>query len=329
MRYLTLAGALVIAEVVTWRSRPTRRSRWCWRSPLRSGTRNAPPDGFAPSWLLAPQTTADDFPAHRSGEWPRTAVTHDDGKGAEERPRARPDCFRDVRHAGGVEDPVERSADGAGPGVDRDVPIERLVLDEHSWVDVGRGWLAGADELYDHLREHVAWQTSRLFRYDHEVEERRLGAGWRRGQPLPHPALAEAVRALQHRYRVTFDGFGMILYRDGRDGQAFHRDTDMRWRDDTIIAVLSLGARRPWLLRPRTARFDHSPGRGATHDLAPGPGDLLVMGGRAQADWEHSVAYQPGRAVAPRISIQWRHARRTGRPFQGSSYRAPRTYGRR
>jgi alkylated DNA repair dioxygenase AlkB len=137
------------------------------------------------------------------------------------------------------------------------------------------------------------------------------------------------TRALQQRHRVRFDGFGMILYRDGRDGQAFHRDTDMRWLDDTVIAILTLGARRPWLLRPRTNRHDHSPGRGATHDLAPASGDLIVMGGRTQADFEHSVPYLAARPVEPRISIQWRFAHQRGRPFQGASYRAPLNYGRR
>lgn len=211
--------------------------------------------------------------------------------------------------------------------VDRAAAVERIQLDETSWVDVGRGWLTGADALFVALQDGVAWQTSRLFRYDHWVEERRLGSGWRPGTPLPHPALAEAHRTLQHRYRATFDGFSMLHYRDGRDGQAFHRDTDMRWLDDTVIAVLSLGATRPWLLRPRTSRHDHGEARGAVHDLAPGPGDLLVMGGRCQADWEHSVAYQPDRHVAPRISIQWRWAARRGKPFVGASYRAGLSYG--
>ncbi|MEY2421075.1 MAG: hypothetical protein QOI95_1142 [Acidimicrobiaceae bacterium] len=199
--------------------------------------------------------------------------------------------------------------------------------------------MSGADELYAHLLDDVRWGTSQLFRYDHVVEERRLGAWWRRGDPLPHPALADATRTLQHHYGVQFNGFGMMQYRDGRDGQAFHRDTDMRWLDDTVIAILSLGARRPWLLRPRTSRYDHSPGKGATHDLAPGSGDLIVMGGRTQADWEHSVPYLRGQdlvgqhlygqPVTPRISVQWRFARRSGRPFMGAGYSAPLTYSRR
>ena len=212
--------------------------------------------------------------------------------------------------------------------VRRDVEVERLWLDETSWVDVARGWLAGADEMFAALRDGVPWQTSRLFRYDHWVEERRLGSLWKVGRPPPHPAVAPVQRALQARYKVTFDGCGLIHYRDGRDGQAFHRDTDLRWLDDTVIAVLTLGARRPWLLRPRTSRHDHAEGRGATHDLSPASGDLIVMGGRCQADWEHSVAYVPTRRVGPRISLQWRHTTRRGRPFIGASYRAPLTYSR-
>jgi hypothetical protein len=67
------------------------------------------------------------------------------------------------------------------------------------------------------------------------------------------------------------------------------------------------------------------------HDLAPGPGDVLVMGGACQAGWEHSVPYltrEPA-ATGTRISLQWRHATRTGRPFVGSSYSAPLNYGKR
>lgn len=219
------------------------------------------------------------------------------------------------------------SASAGGVAIAGDAVIERLHLDDTSWVDIGRGWLQGADVLFDALYRGVAWQTSQLFRYDHWVEERRLGSFWRRGQPLPHPALADVHKTLQRRYDVTFGGFGMMQYRDGRDGQAFHRDTDMRWLDDTIIAILTLGARRPWLLRPRTAKFDHSPGRGAKHDLAPASGDLIVMGGRCQADWEHSVPYLLRElGVGVRISLQWRYARRTGRPFMGASYGAPLTY---
>jgi len=221
--------------------------------------------------------------------------------------------------------------DGERSWVDRDAAGERVDLGGGAWVDVVRGWVPDADEVHEHLLATVPWQGSALFRYDHVVEENRVGSWWARGKgmPLPHPALAEATRALQHRYQVTFDGFAMLQYRTGADGQAFHRDTDMTYLEDTIIGILSFGATRPWLLRPRSAKHSDAPGRGATHDLAPASGDLLVMGGRCQAEWEHSVPYLgPRSTVGPRISIQWRFARPVGRPFQGASYRAPLHYGR-
>jgi alkylated DNA repair dioxygenase AlkB len=213
------------------------------------------------------------------------------------------------------------------PAVVRDAPCERVDLGRGSWVDIRKGWLAGADELFGELAEKVAWQGSRLWRYDHWVEEPRLGSAFRPAR-YPHPVLLEAHRALQAEYRVTFDGLALAYYRDGRDGQAFHRDRDMRFCEDTIIGILTLGARRPWLLRPRHRKDKWiAEGNGTTHDFAPASGDLLVMGGRCQVDWEHSVA-KCDKPDAARISVQWRWTSGRGRPEVGASYRAPRHFDR-
>src|SRR5207245_1490908 len=106
------------------------------------------------------------------------------------------------------------------------------------------------------------------------------------------------------------------------------RDTDLKWLDETVIAILTLGARRPWLLRPRAHRNAHGlENKGATIDLAPGPGDLHVMGDATQAGWEHSV--QPIRQpVGGRVSVQWRWTSRRGRQFRGGPYNKPLHYSR-
>jgi alkylated DNA repair dioxygenase AlkB len=221
--------------------------------------------------------------------------------------------------------PVETET---GIAVVADPVVERVQLDDASWVDVARGWLAGADALHDDLVEHVAWGEERLYRYDHWITSPRLGAFWTRGQPVPHPALLEAHRWLQQRYGVQFEGFALARYRHGDDGQAFHRDRSMRWLDETVVAVLSLGAQRPWYLRPRTSKHSDSNRKGATHDFAPASGDLLVMGGACQARWEHSVPQLPGSRVGDRISVQWRWTSRRGRPEVGANYGAPRHYDR-
>jgi alkylated DNA repair dioxygenase AlkB len=204
--------------------------------------------------------------------------------------------------------------------------VERVWLDDRSWVDVARGWLLEPDAVYEAVVAGMAWTQGRLWRYERWVDEPRLGASWRPDREPPHPAVLAAHRAVRSRYK-PFGGCGLAWYRDGRDGVAFHRDRDLRWLDDTAIALLTLGDRRPWLLRPRANRYAHDEVDGATHDLQPGSGDLIVMGGRCQADWEHSVPKVHHR-VGGRVSLQWRWTSRTGRPQQGASYRAPRTFSR-
>lgn len=207
-----------------------------------------------------------------------------------------------------------------------EVEVERVQLDDRSWVDVVRGWLCDSDELYDAAADGIAWSPGRVWRYDHWVDEPRLNGYWSVGHPAVHPVVVDSHRWLQHRYGVRFDGCAWAWYRDGNDSVAFHRDREMRWLDDTIIGILTLGARRPFLLRPRSSRYDHSELRGVTHDLAPSGGDLLVMGGGCQAAWEHSVPKVDPRGPG-RMSLQWRWTSRHGRMEQGGSYRSPRRYG--
>ena len=214
------------------------------------------------------------------------------------------------------------------PAVRADLDAERIWLDEGSWVDVRRGWLTGAAEVFEAARDGSSWQQGKLFRYERWIEEPRLTAGSSAGT-APHPALAEADRELRKLYKVPFHHFALAYYRNGRDSIAFHRDRDLRWLENTVIALLILGNRRPFLLRPRSARYDHdAPMRGATHDLAPGDGDLIVMGGATQVGWEHAVPKVAG-TVGGRISAQWRWTSRTGRPVEGASFRAPRHFSRR
>jgi alkylated DNA repair dioxygenase AlkB len=216
----------------------------------------------------------------------------------------------------------------AEPSLCPDPVVERVDLGGGAWVDVARGFVEAPGALYDTLVEGATWNQGRVFRYERWVDEPRLGAWCALDRPGGHPLLIDATRWLTHRYRVRFDGYALAWYRDGRDSVAFHRDRELRHLDETVIGVLTLGVRRPWLLRPRAHRDRHDLDRhGATHDLAPGPGDLLVMGGRCQADWEHAVPKVPGPAGG-RVSVQWRWTSGRGRPVVGASYRAPRRFSR-
>jgi alkylated DNA repair dioxygenase AlkB len=223
--------------------------------------------------------------------------------------------------------PDKATAGTVEPSIRADAAFERTWLDERSWVDVARGWVDGQGALLEVLERDLTWQQGRVYRYDHWVDEPHLGAGFRL-DAAPHPVLHDAHRALQHHYGKRFMAPTLVMYRDGRDSMAFHRDRDLRWLDDTLIALLVLGERRPFHIRPRANRYAHEmAAKGATHDVAPGRGDLLVMGGATQAGWEHSVPKVPAHRGV-RVSVQWRWTAKTGRPVEGASYSAPRHYSR-
>ncbi len=180
--------------------------------------------------------------------------------------------------------------------------VRRTRLDHGAWVDFRPGWMAGADVLFGRLREAVAWREERRRMYDRVVEVPRLLCFYGEGEALPDPALATARQALDRHYwpdlGEPFRTAGLCLYRDGRDSVAWHGDRIGRGaREDTVVAILSLGAPRALLLRPRGG------GQVLRHDI--GHGDLLVMGGSCQRTWEHAVP-KTTRASGPRISVQFR-----------------------
>jgi len=225
-------------------------------------------------------------------------------------------------------EPASGPLSEAVAALDPDATVERTWLDRRSWVDVTRGFVAHSDDLVQALTANLRWSEGRIFRYDHWVETPRLGSGYPLDRP-PHPVLHDVHRALQHRYGMHFAAPSVARYRNERDSVAFHRDRDMKWLDDTRIALLVVGERRPFHLRPRANRYAHDlTDHGAVVDLDPGHGDLLVMGGGCQAGWEHSVPKVTHR-VGPRLSVQWRWTSRTGRQERGGSFGDPVHYSRR
>jgi alkylated DNA repair dioxygenase AlkB len=187
--------------------------------------------------------------------------------------------------------------------IDDAVVPERTELDGTAWVEVRRGWLLGADTMCEELIRDIPWGQHRRRMYTRVVDEPRLT--WREGgegsQPS-HPGLKMVAASLEKMYHVPLVGPGLNYYRDGHDSVAFHGDRELRQLNDTIVAIVTLGATRPFLLRPL--------GGGRSRDFRPGSGDLLVMGGACQALFEHSVPKIA--SSGPRVSASWRWA---GQPY--------------
>ncbi|GAA3782741.1 alpha-ketoglutarate-dependent dioxygenase AlkB [Streptomyces chiangmaiensis] len=180
--------------------------------------------------------------------------------------------------------------------------LRRTVLGAGAWIDLLPGWLSGADALFETLASEVPWHAERRQMYEQMVDVPRLLSYYRAGEALPHPVLEEARLALSTHYaaelREPFVTAGLCHYRDGRDSVAWHGDRIGRGaREDTMVAILSVGAPRDLALRPR--------GGGETIRRPLGHGDLIVMGGSCQRTWEHAIP-KSTRATGPRISIQFR-----------------------
>ena len=177
--------------------------------------------------------------------------------------------------------------------------LERITLDPTSWVDHAPGWVTGSDQLFAEVLETRNWGQRSRRMYDNKVREPRLTAPWnaQSGEPL-EPAILEEMRAaLSRKYGVEFDSIGFNLYRDGNDSVAWHGDRIKKEIENPIVALVSLGEARRFLLRPK--------GGGKSRAFMLGHGDLFVTGGKTQRTWDHSV---PKVALAgPRISLAFRH----------------------
>jgi alkylated DNA repair dioxygenase AlkB len=186
------------------------------------------------------------------------------------------------------------------PALDHDV--EQIELSHGAWVEYRQRWLPDWS-LFDLLLAKTPWHAERRPMYDRVVDVPRLLAFYDSlDGALPHRMLAEARDVLDARYRLVLgeglQTLGLCCYRDGRDSVAWHGDTIGRAaRQDTVVAILSLGAPRRFALRPLGG------GPGLRFDLHHG--DLLVMGGSCQRTWQHAVP-KTSRPAGPRISAQFR-----------------------
>ncbi|HEU4320618.1 MAG TPA: alpha-ketoglutarate-dependent dioxygenase AlkB [Acidimicrobiia bacterium] len=172
--------------------------------------------------------------------------------------------------------------------------LSRLELDSEAWLDYCPMWLEGDRTLFDALLERADWSQPVVQMYDQQVRTPRLVA---RFESDLHPVLAPLVEALSGRYGIRLDQLSAGFYRDGHDSVAYHGDRIARERPRSIVATISLGEARRFLIRPK--------GGGEGHSYSLGHGDLVVMGGSCQRTWEHAV---PKVSLAgPRIALMFRH----------------------
>lgn len=168
-------------------------------------------------------------------------------------------------------------------------------LDEHSSVSVVRGFVQGHQRVLDDLRTLHGWEQRRRWMYNRLVDEPRLTNEYVDLAAAP-AFLNDIAQALSQHLGVKYDGIWMNWYRDNHDGTSWHADRPANAAPTAIVPVLSLGATRRFLIRRA--------GGGSSTAFTPAGGDLLIMRGRCQRDWQHCVPKQRSSASA-RMSLNF------------------------
>ena len=174
------------------------------------------------------------------------------------------------------------------------------------------GWLspAAADALLPALQAQLPWEVHRIRMFGNWVDSPRLScwigdpqARYRYSgalfEPRPWTPVLESLRE-----RLLAEGIGRFnsvlvnRYRSGGDYMGWHSDDEPELGTEPLIASLSLGAARRFLLRRRDEAARKA-------EFLLGHGDLLLMGGSTQRFYQHALP-KMARVQGERINLTFR-----------------------
>lgn len=186
----------------------------------------------------------------------------------------------------------------------------------NGWIELDRGllcWQAGflaqsqADNAYLTLKNGIIWEQKAITLFGRRCLQPRLQA-WHgdksyrysglKMEPRPWtPELLHLRTRCEQAAGTTFNSVLLNLYRDGQDSMGWHQDNEPELGSHPIIASLSLGGSRRFLLRNK--QTDEK------IEFLLGHGDLLIMAGSTQTHWQHSLP-KTAKPCQPRINLTFR-----------------------
>lgn len=169
-----------------------------------------------------------------------------------------------------------------------------------------------AKQFFDIIRTSTPWRQDKIRVYGREHLLPRLQQWygdqggiyrWSGIEMAPEPwtpTLLEIKHEVEIKAQTSFNSLLINLYRDGHDTVSWHADDEPGLGSDPVIASVSLGATRDFLLRHKS-RNDLPK---LTIQLTDG--SLLLMAGRTQRCWDHCI---PRRAATTgeRINLTFRN----------------------
>ncbi|MDO5610689.1 MAG: alpha-ketoglutarate-dependent dioxygenase AlkB [Pseudomonadota bacterium] len=185
-------------------------------------------------------------------------------------------------------------------------------------IDYRPGWMAAdqAAALFECLLRGVAWQVHRIQMFGRWLDAPRLScwmgdadAHYRYSGSdfIPQPWQADVARLRDCLNRALAADFNSVLlnqYRDGCDSMGWHRDDEPELGPAPLIASLSLGATRRFVLKEGDGR--RPLGRdNPRHVFNLAAGDLLLMHGDSQCRYRHALP-KTAKPVGARINLTFR-----------------------
>jgi alkylated DNA repair dioxygenase AlkB len=189
--------------------------------------------------------------------------------------------------------------------------VRRWNLDDGGVLALYEEWLAPAEasHVFETLLDELDWKQRSIRIMGREVLQPRLTAWYGDAAytysgvtmtPLPWtPLLSELRDRLIADVGEDLNSVLCNMYRTGTDSMGLHSDNEKELGTHPVIASLSFGAARRFILRHKKKKKIPPVSIELTH------GSLLVMGGTAQAFWKHAVPKEPA-ITAPRINLTFR-----------------------
>ena len=166
--------------------------------------------------------------------------------------------------------------------------------------------------LYQHLIDHCRWQQPQIQMFGKQIPIPRLQcylgdpeATYQYSgllmQPEPWPEVLLAIKArLSSLCDTPFNALLVNWYRNGQDSMGWHSDDEVELGMNPTIASLPLGETRLFKIRNKKTK--------QVIDLPLSDGDCLIMVGRSQQDYQHSLPKQ-NKVLLGRLNLTFRYVK--------------------
>jgi alkylated DNA repair dioxygenase AlkB len=163
-------------------------------------------------------------------------------------------------------------------------------------------------EVFERLLNETPWREESVVVYGKRHLQPRLTAWYGdasytysglRLEPLPWTALLLEIRAaVEAACGQRFNSVLLNRYRNERDSMGMHSDDEPELGNDPVIASLSYGATRTFILRHKRDK--------RTVRLPLEDGSLLLMSGQLQRNWLHGIN-KSTRPLGERLNLTFRY----------------------